>query len=644
MKKNIVGIVFVIALFLFGFQECPVPGPVGPTPQPGVEKASVNGKYSELSNVIDVPDDRGKYGDFYELGYKTWSSYKGYRNLEKGYWVYVYPSWYVWKKKATDEGSPNYDRASVNGKYRGLLKTLNVPNDSHSYRDLYEGGYRTTSSYRGNYNLPKGYWVYIYPYWYIWESKTGDEGYYNEDRANVNDKYNRLLKKIYVPDDRYGFRELYEWGYRTITSYKGNYNIPRGYWVYSYPYWYIWENETGSSSPDRPIDREGASFNGRYRNLKKTMYIPSDKEKHGKSKEFGYMTKSTYYSFSGLPSGYWVYYYPYMYIWGRAASPSSSDKEKGSWNGKYWNLREAMFVPKDEEKHGKNKEFGYRETRKYYEFRNLPSGYWVYYYPYMYIWGSKRGDMPGPIWNDDPGPSKPKLDKEGASINGKYKNLRKSMYIPSDKKKHGNSKEFGYRETKKYYDFTNLPKGYWVYYYPYMCIWGSKRGDKSQPDWNIWDNGPGSSKPPLDKEGASINGKYRNLRKAMYIPSDKKKHGNSKEFGDYRNQKNYYSFTNLPSGYWVYYYPYMCIWGSKSGDKPGPSTSKPPIDKKGASINGKYKNLRKAMYIPSDKKKFGNSKEFGDYRNQKNYYSFTNLPSGYWVYYYPYMYIWGDKR
>jgi hypothetical protein len=568
MNKKIVGIVFVFVLFLFGFQECPMPGPdYGTTPQPGVERASINGKYSDLSNVIDVPDDRSKYGDFYELGYKKWRTYKSYRNLEYGYWVYVYPSWYVWKKKDADTASPNYDKASVNGKYRGLLKTLNVPNDRNSYRDLYEGGYRNTSSYSGNYNIPGGYWVYSYPYWYIWESKTGDGGggSIDEDRASVDDKYNRLLKTIYAPDDRNRFRDLYEWGYRNNSSYEGNRNLPGGYWVYLFPYWYIWESESGSSHHhDKPsIDKRGASYNGRYSSLRKTLYIPEDRKKHGDSKEFGYMKNSTYYSYSRLPKGYWVYYYPYMYIWGRVERPSYDDERKASINGKYENLRETLFVPKDKEKHGKNKDFGHRETRTYYDFKNLPSGYWVYYYPYMYIWGNKRGERPNPPWNDwdDDSGSKPSLDRSGASFNGKYSTLRKSMYIPSDKKKHGNSKEFGYRETRTYYDFRNLPNGYWVYYYPYMCIWGKKRGEKTKPYWDEWNEDSGE-KPSLDRRGASFDGRYSNLRKSMYIPSDKKKHGNSKEFG-YRETRTYYEFSNLPPGYWVYYYPYMCIWGNK---------------------------------------------------------------------------------
>lgn len=67
-----------------------------PTPQGPEVKASVNGKYYNLLQTLYVPQDQGSYGDFYEWGYWSGSSYAGYTNLTPGYWVYVYPNWYIW--------------------------------------------------------------------------------------------------------------------------------------------------------------------------------------------------------------------------------------------------------------------------------------------------------------------------------------------------------------------------------------------------------------------------------------------------------------------------------------------------------------------------------------------------------------------
>jgi hypothetical protein len=55
-----------------------------------------NGKYSNLLHALYLPDERESYGDYYEEGYYTGSYYEGYDNLPPGYWVYLYPYWYIW--------------------------------------------------------------------------------------------------------------------------------------------------------------------------------------------------------------------------------------------------------------------------------------------------------------------------------------------------------------------------------------------------------------------------------------------------------------------------------------------------------------------------------------------------------------------
>jgi hypothetical protein len=75
----------------------PVAAPPGGSPQsPDMTMASVNGKYYNLLMTLNVPQDQGSYGNFYDWGYYTGTSYAGYNNIPAGYWVYVYPNWYVW--------------------------------------------------------------------------------------------------------------------------------------------------------------------------------------------------------------------------------------------------------------------------------------------------------------------------------------------------------------------------------------------------------------------------------------------------------------------------------------------------------------------------------------------------------------------
>jgi hypothetical protein len=69
--------------------------------------------------------------------------------------------------KALAEVAPA--RAHVNGKYAKLLRRLKVPQDRQTYNDFADyGTYPAIAEYGGYKDIPQGYWVYVYPYWYIW--------------------------------------------------------------------------------------------------------------------------------------------------------------------------------------------------------------------------------------------------------------------------------------------------------------------------------------------------------------------------------------------------------------------------------------------------------------------------------------------
>ena len=58
---------------------------------------SVHGKYRVLLRKIHVPQDTNAYGKFTDYGMYTGDSWAGYTKLPPGYWVYVYPHWYIWR-------------------------------------------------------------------------------------------------------------------------------------------------------------------------------------------------------------------------------------------------------------------------------------------------------------------------------------------------------------------------------------------------------------------------------------------------------------------------------------------------------------------------------------------------------------------
>jgi hypothetical protein len=63
-------------------------------------------------------------------------------------------------------------KAQVDGKYQMLLAQIKVDKDVDTYQDFRDLGMRNMSEYAGYSGLPKGFWVYAQPYWYIWRDKT----------------------------------------------------------------------------------------------------------------------------------------------------------------------------------------------------------------------------------------------------------------------------------------------------------------------------------------------------------------------------------------------------------------------------------------------------------------------------------------
>lgn len=80
-------------------------------------KASVDGKYRRLLKKIEVRSDVASYSDFRDYGHWDGTSYSGHSDLPTGYWVWVYPNWYIWgdaaevSSQATDDGAANSDAA-----------------------------------------------------------------------------------------------------------------------------------------------------------------------------------------------------------------------------------------------------------------------------------------------------------------------------------------------------------------------------------------------------------------------------------------------------------------------------------------------------------------------------------------------------
>lgn len=54
-------------------------------------------------------------------------------------------------------------------RYQKLLRTIPAPGDRNTYGDFCDFGYWSGTSYGGQTGLPRGYWVYLAPNWYVYQ-------------------------------------------------------------------------------------------------------------------------------------------------------------------------------------------------------------------------------------------------------------------------------------------------------------------------------------------------------------------------------------------------------------------------------------------------------------------------------------------
>ncbi|MEZ0372886.1 MAG: hypothetical protein ACAI44_27590 [Candidatus Sericytochromatia bacterium] len=67
---------------------------------------TLHGKYKVLLHKLWIPEDCAYYSSFDDWGFWSGTEYKGFRELQQGYWVYAYPYWYVYKEIRNPELVP----------------------------------------------------------------------------------------------------------------------------------------------------------------------------------------------------------------------------------------------------------------------------------------------------------------------------------------------------------------------------------------------------------------------------------------------------------------------------------------------------------------------------------------------------------
>ena len=112
--------------------------------------------------------------------------------------------------------------------------------DEKTYGKVHDLGYSTRSEYAGQQSLPKGYWVYVAPDWFIWERLNPEPiAPHAPNRmrpelelASVGGKYAQLLRRF----EDSGHAEFLEWGGPAWhMEWNQHKDLPKGYWVTSLP-------------------------------------------------------------------------------------------------------------------------------------------------------------------------------------------------------------------------------------------------------------------------------------------------------------------------------------------------------------------------------------------------------------------------
>jgi hypothetical protein len=201
-------------------------------------QARAGGKYAELLAVLPAPEAAQTRGFYADLGLQKTPVAGGRTDLADAYWVYVAPDWYVWGKLVEPElkAPPGAD---ASGRYSGLLKVVPALEDRGQYGGFHDDGFNDRSEYKGIRDIPRGYWVYLAPNWYVW-SEVKPLPLSAPPEARLDGRYDQLLRVIPAPDEQETLGKVKDGGRREIKDYKGATDIPPGYWVYVAPNWYVW--------------------------------------------------------------------------------------------------------------------------------------------------------------------------------------------------------------------------------------------------------------------------------------------------------------------------------------------------------------------------------------------------------------------
>lgn len=143
--------------------------------------------------------------------------------------------------------------------------------------------------------------------------------------GSVNGRYQGLIQAMYCPEAQpdYGFYNQY--GYWEGGEYIcGDQYARAGYWVYSFPNWYVWGYDTAADNSRDQAEETAATTNdvnddptsayGDYRDLVQVFSCPDAQNTYGEYFDYGYWEGGEWCA-KEAAAGYLVYSSPNWYVW-----------------------------------------------------------------------------------------------------------------------------------------------------------------------------------------------------------------------------------------------------------------------------------------------------------------------------------------
>lgn len=314
---------------------------------------NANGKYSQLLQKVHCPSDKNAYGEYSDYGYYEGGNWCN-QQTKSGYWLYVYPYWYIYEKSTEPKNSSNFskgkgdgiekvydieavienDQSPLNrhnlktfpsffGQYSQLVEKFKCDHDPTTLKKKYS--HWSDLQYRNNYktkcenhHLKSGFVVYVRPYYYVWKKKIKSVD--PMKIASAGGYYRKLIKTRFgiMADSLYGGR-VYEEGYSDLTYSPGYGKMTPGFRVFFDGKWYTW-SEVYIPKKEMKNEIREASNNGKYKNLLQIVYCPFYAEWSGRKYFSRYKFEQREIECGGYKVGnklphYKTYLVPYLYIW-----------------------------------------------------------------------------------------------------------------------------------------------------------------------------------------------------------------------------------------------------------------------------------------------------------------------------------------